>query len=79
MTCIRISGPGRTRGFVCTDEGLAVDPNPDCPNSAKHTPSPTGYVAGSVWAGRMLRTHIQRACEGCGLWVIWIPKVAGRG
>lgn len=52
VTCIRITSHHQARsGSVCTDDSPVVDPNPACPNSANHTPSPAGYVAASAWAG----------------------------
>jgi hypothetical protein len=44
---------------------------PDC---EPHTSHPAAYVAHSEWAEVMMETHIQRACKGCGLWLIWEPK-----
>jgi hypothetical protein len=29
-----------------------------------------------AWAKRMARTHRQIRCSGCGLWTIWVQKVA---
>ena len=45
-----------------------------CPNAAKHTPHPKGYVDHATWGYEMLRTHRQVRCAGCGLWAIWVPK-----
>ena len=47
---------------------------PACPNAAKHTPHPKGYVDHATWGYEMLRTHRQVRCDGCGLWAIWVPK-----
>lgn len=55
-------------------EGPLKDPNPDCPNAAKHTPSPVLQLHKYEWAERMMRTHDQRQCQGCGLYVIWTPR-----
>jgi hypothetical protein len=46
----------------------------ECPNSANHTQSPTGYVQWHEWAHKMKDTHEQTKCPGCGLWAIWVPK-----
>lgn len=46
----------------------------ECPFFHEHTPHPTGYLQGISWRERMARTHNQEQCEGCGLWVIWVPK-----
>ncbi len=45
-----------------------------CPNAANHTPHPSGYVAHGEWAERMLKTHKQERCPGCGLWATRVPK-----
>lgn len=39
-----------------------------------HTKSPKGYLAWDAWMERMEKTHTQRQCRGCGLWVIWERK-----
>ena len=51
-----------------------IPPRPPCPDAARHTPHPTGYIGHSCWAEQMLQTHVQRVCSGCGGWEIWIPK-----
>lgn len=60
--------------YVCTMDGPLVIPNPDCPNAAEHAPQPRGYTAWWAWADRMAETHDQRECEGCGRWLIVVPK-----
>jgi hypothetical protein len=45
-----------------------------CPLVADHTPGPTGYGSWRQWAEQMTRTHRQATCDGCGGWLIWIPK-----
>lgn len=52
--------------------------DPPCPQAAKHTPHPTGYVEWHVWAEKKARTHEQIRCEGCGRLAIWVPKTAAR-
>lgn len=54
---------------------LVAEPatTPDC---EPHTPQPSGYLASSEWADIMMKTHDQRQCKGCGLWLIWEPKEA---
>lgn len=45
-----------------------------CPNVAKHTPCPEGYVARQSWAAAMLSARwSQGRCRACGLYVIWTP------
>lgn len=53
-----------------------ADPTPPCPNVDQHTPAPASYTGWHHWATRMSRTHMQTRCPGCGLYEIWIPKVA---
>lgn len=55
-------------------EGPLELPAPDCPNAAEHTPSPRFELHKYEWAERMMRTHDQRQCDGCGLYVIWTPR-----
>jgi hypothetical protein len=45
-----------------------------CPNAEDHTQSPEGYIQWHAWAKDMAKTHRQRRCSGCGLYVIWEPK-----
>lgn len=35
---------------------------------------PSGYLAWGEWAERKAKTHVQRRCERCGLWVRWVPR-----
>ncbi len=76
MTCIRVGSTLRAKssGFVCTDEGPLVDPNPGCRRASLHVPRPEGYVAAWAWAEQMLETHDQHQCPGCGRWLVWEPK-----
>lgn len=77
MTCVPVRGPGRRHGVVCTDDGPLVVPYPDCPNAAQHEPWPTGYVAASAYADRMMKTHLQSTCPDCDHRVIWTAKTSG--
>jgi hypothetical protein len=73
--CVRIKGPGRQRGILCTPDTTLVDPDPDCPNAANHEPFPRGYIAASEHADRLMQTHTQTApCPGCNRWCIWTPR-----
>lgn len=45
-----------------------------CPNLAFHTPHPDGYLGHLAWAREMSKTHRQKRCGACGLWVIWVPR-----
>lgn len=45
-----------------------------CPDRAKHTPCPSGYVAWHEWAEKKAKTHTQERCPTCLLWAIWKPK-----
>lgn len=50
-----------------------------CPLRAKHTKhpkwlQPSDYLGWHSWAEEKSKTHRQKRCGGCGLWVIWVPK-----
>ena len=45
-----------------------------CPDRAKHTPDPPGYLAWHAWAEKKARTHDQFQCPTCGFWAIWKRK-----
>lgn len=45
----------------------------NCPNAAKHTKDPEGYLQWHEWAEKKSKTHRQIRCEGCGLYAIWVP------
>lgn len=47
---------------------------PDCPVTASHNLGPSGYLAWHEWAEEMAKTHTQKRCPGCKLWVIWEEK-----
>lgn len=49
-------------------------PDPACDPQCGAHPRPARYVAHSVWAEEMLKTHDQYQCLGCGLWSIWELK-----
>jgi hypothetical protein len=73
--------PVPLRGLVVchpsySEDTTLVAPPATTPNCEPHTPSPTGYIAESEWADVMMRTHDQRACAGCGLLLVWVPKAA---
>jgi len=56
-------------------EALVLDKRAvDCPHFLDHTPAPEGYLQWHVWAKRMMKTHKQRKCSGCGLYTIWEPR-----
>lgn len=68
---------GLPRARVCfEDTATLADDNPGCANAAAHTPSPVDYGGYFAWARRKTRTHVQRRCPTCELFVIWTPKVA---
>ncbi len=46
----------------------------DCPDVAKHTVAPDGYVAWYEWSTEMAKAHVQERCSTCGFWSIWRPK-----
>lgn len=55
-------------------EGPLEDPEASCPNAAEHTPRPVLTLHWYEWVEQMFRTHDQRRCEGCGLYVIWTRR-----
>lgn len=56
-----------------------ADDNESCPNARNHTKAPRGYLSWHEWAEKMMETHTQIICEGCGRYSIWVPKAAGQG
>lgn len=60
---------GKTARTPCKSRITAA-----CPLAGDHTPRPDGFSARREWAERMTRTHRQAQCDGCGGWLIWIPK-----
>ncbi|GAA4439701.1 hypothetical protein [Phytohabitans houttuyneae] len=55
---------------------LEFDSDTTCPNVANHVPQPAGYVAASGWADNAMIVAVQRQCDGCGRWALWVPKRA---
>lgn len=54
---------------------LSVKRKP-CPNEVAHNDDgPSDYMSRAEWAQNMLKTHDQRQCPDCGLWLIWVAKV----
>ena len=45
-----------------------------CPNEANHTKHPSTYIEYMTWAEKMLKTHKQKLCPDCGLYLIWLLK-----
>ncbi len=45
-----------------------------CPDVARHTAHPKGYLAHADWAEKMGKTHEQTQCPTCGYWAIWVPR-----
>jgi hypothetical protein len=54
-------------------ERKPTKPN-ECPNAAKHTPHPSGYIEHEEWARKKMKTHKQVKCPGCGRFEIWVKK-----
>lgn len=52
-------------------------PTPDCPDKAKHTVCPDGYIQWHDWAKEKEETHVQEQCPKCGKWAIWKRKRVG--
>ena len=51
-------------------------PGVECPNDADHHEpgKPEAYLKRQEWAAKLRKTHIQKRCQGCALWVIWEKK-----
>lgn len=47
----------------------------DCPDKAKHTPCPNGYLSWQEWAEKKAKTHVQMPCPTCGHWAIWKRRI----
>ena len=45
-----------------------------CPQKARHTKCPEGYLQWHAWADKKSKTHWTERCPGCGLYAIWVPK-----
>lgn len=64
-----------SKARVCFEDTTTLaDPNPTCPNAAAHTPSPADHGGYFAWARRMAKTHVQRRCPTCQLYLIWAAK-----
>ncbi len=48
----------------------------DCPDVAEHHQPgiPEAYVKRQEWFTKMRKTHTQKRCQGCGLWVVWVKR-----
>lgn len=53
--------------------GFRANTADQCPDAAKHTPSP-GYIDFPNWASEKSKTHKQKRCPTCGYWAIWEPR-----
>jgi len=41
----------------------------------RYKDDPRGYSDWHEWAEKKGKTHVQKQCKKCGLWVIWAKKV----
>lgn len=39
-----------------------------------HRIGPDNYIGRIKWAETLAKTHTQKLCPQCHLWVIWVPK-----
>lgn len=58
----------------CLDPADLMDIGDVCPRSELHEPWPAGFFASASHALKMVRTHKQRLCPGCGTWRVWLLK-----
>jgi hypothetical protein len=58
----------RTRDSIAAARGCKHPRLPD---------EPAGYIAWHEWAEEKAKTHTQRQCQKCRLWVFWDPKDGG--
>jgi hypothetical protein len=61
---------------MTTPEAFVLKLEEDCPLMADHNQpgKPGDETKLREWAAKMRRTHTQKRCQGCGLWVIWEKK-----
>ena len=59
---------------MSASERPSTVPESACPNVAKHTKCPEGYLQWHPWAERKSKTHRTERCPACGLYAIWVPK-----
>jgi hypothetical protein len=50
--------------------------NGSCKLRKIHTKMPNGYVAFSEMTDRLIKTHRQIKCPGCGFYALWVLKDA---
>jgi hypothetical protein len=58
-------------------EAVSTEREATCTNVAEHHQPgiPDGYIQRAEWFRLMGKTHRQTQCSGCGLYVVWVPKV----
>jgi len=44
-----------------------------CPAQYLHTPNPTFKY--KEWRAKTEQTHTLHCCPGCGLYLVWVPKL----
>lgn len=47
----------------------------NCPNRENHTEGPEDYLAWYDWVEEMAKTHKQKKCPKCNLFMIWEGRV----
>ena len=47
-----------------------------CSNATNpnHRIGPSSYIARQEWVERLTKTHMQRKCPKCELFVMWVPR-----
>lgn len=62
--------------YICgLPEEPVADTTSSCARRELHTPAPTGYLQWCEWARSMQSTHRQVRCPGCGLYMVWVPRL----
>lgn len=59
----------KLEAFPTLEQALAY-----CPERESHADAPWGYLQWHAWAEEMKKTHRQKRCEGCGRFLVVVPK-----
>lgn len=45
-----------------------------CPKKTAHVLGPDKLSDWVCWSDEMLKSHQQKRCDGCGLWLVWVKE-----